>query len=245
MTILRIRLVLFAAVALLSTSALHAAEAPPIEAFVAPGLKDITSTVNVKLANTNALLKVSKDFANSYRLKTMRITYKDPGMMRMEGKAGPLTVVYILNGDKKGWQIGAIRGVKDVSKKPAQKQGLMDFGLLTMDQLADYNSRFLRTETLDGVRTYVYELRYKEPTENVRRVVWIDPAKKIILRRQVFGRDDRLKMEHRFSEPKLVGGSIWVPTVIKVYNAEGELGAISNQVAVRVNTGVADDQFRI
>lgn len=244
MTRLIARLVLLTAAALVGADVLYA-DAPPIEAFVAPGLRDITSTVNVKLANTKALVKVSKDFANSYKLKTMRITYKDPGMMRMEGKAGPLTIVYILNGDRKGWQIGAVKGVKDVSKKPAQKQGLMDFGLLTKDQLDDYNSRFLRTEVLDGVRTYVYELRYKEPTEDVRRVVWVDPVKKIIVRRQVFGRDDRLKMEHRFSQPKLVGGSIWVPTVIKVYNAEGELGAISNQVAVRVNTGVSEDQFRI
>ncbi|MGQ9525742.1 MAG: outer membrane lipoprotein-sorting protein [Armatimonadota bacterium] len=241
---MRYRLLLLIATALLSARALHA-DAPPIEAFVAPGLKDITSTVNVKLANTTALTKVSKDFANSYRMKTMRITYKDPGMMRMEGKAGPLTIVYILNGDKKGWQIGAIKGSKDVSKQPAQKQGLMDFGLLTKDQLADYDSQFLRTEVIDGIKTYVYELRYKVPTENLRRVVWIDPVKKYIVRRQVFGREGQLKMEHRFSQPKLVGGVIWVPTVIKVYNAQGELGAVSDQVVVRVNAGIPDDQFRI
>ena len=232
-------------VCFLVVPAFGGAEPPPIEAFVAPGLQDLQFTVQVKFADTKALTKVGKDFANSYRVKTMRVVYKDPGMMRTELKAGPLTMVYVINGNQKSWAVGAIKGSKDVSKKPTQKQGLMDFGLLTKAQLADYNSRFVRTERVGSVVAYVYELRFKEPTENVRRLVWVDPEKKIMLKRQVFGRDDRLKVEYRYEAPKRIADDIWVPTVIRVYNAEGQLGAVSNMVATRVNTGVSIDEFRV
>lgn len=243
---MRLNLVrLLALVGLLAVPVVGTAEPPPIEAFVVPGLQDLQFTVQVKFADTKALTKVGKDFANSYRVKNMRVVYKDPGMMRTELKAGPLTMVYIINGNQKSWAVGAIKGSKDVSKKPTQKQGLMDFGLLTKAQLADYNSRFVRTERVGSVVAYVYELRFKEPTENVRRLVWVDPEKKILLKRRVFGRDDRLKVEYRYEAPKLVAGSIWVPTVIKVYNAEGQLGAVSDMMVVKVNAGVSSEEFRV
>jgi len=221
------------------------AQAPPIESLVPPGLKDLTSTVVVAKANIDALTKVSPDFANSYRLKTMHLTYKEPGMMRMEGKAGPLSIVYILNGDRKGWKVGMIKGSKDVKKSPAQKQGLMDFGLLTKAQLADFNSTYLRTEKVRGITTYVYELQFKEPTENLKRILWVDPAKHVIVRRENLDRAGKLKMVYEFESPKRIGDDVWVPTVIKVYNAAGELGAVSNLVATRLNSGIPSDMFKV
>jgi len=52
-------------------------------------------------------------------------------------------------------------------------------------------------------------------------------------------------MDMRFEGLAPVGGGVWAPTTIKVYNGEGKLGAVSRQTAIRVNRGVSMSEFEL
>jgi hypothetical protein len=67
----------------------------------------------------------------------------------------------------------------------------------------------------------------------------------VIVRRENLDRAGKLKMVYEFESPKRIGDDVWVPTVIKVYNAAGELGAVSNLVATRLNSGIPSDMFKV
>jgi hypothetical protein len=215
--------------------------APDLKDLSAP-IRDYSATVKATKVNTPELVKISKSYANSFRIKTTRVYYKTPNHVKVAGSIGPLSVTLVINDNTKKVKMGPIRHTVDLSDKPGQKSGLMDFGVITDDQLEDYTWKFVRR---DGP-LYVYELRFKNLKEDPsRRLVWVDPVHKVMTRRMTYKQyhDNDLKMDLRFEGVKAVAPGVYVPTIVKVYNAEGKLGAVSQISAVRVNRGISLKEF--
>lgn len=218
--------------------------ASPIEQHL-PKISDYQAYIVVVKANHAVLSTVNKDFSQSYKLKDATVSYKEPAMIRVEGKRGLIRFANVCNGDKKRWQLGPLSGTRDLKQDPSQKQTLQDFGLVTAAQLNDHVVKFVREEKSPQGKLLVYEMRYKTPTDRTRKLIWIDPVKKIMVKRQLFSQvDGKLKLQYVYSNPKLVNG-VWVPHRITVYNRELKLGAISDLKNVRVNQGLPDDGFEI
>jgi outer membrane lipoprotein-sorting protein len=224
----------------------QAMAAPDLRSLVSP-IKDFSSTVTATQVNTDELVKISDDYARAYKIKTNHVYYKSPGHIKVDSSIGPLKIVYVINGNKKSVKYGFIKKDIDVTDKPGQKQSLLDFGILTADQLADYTWKFVREETVKGAPLDVFELRFKNIKEDPsRRLIWVDPVHKVVVRRQTYHqfRDNVLKHDMRFEGLKRVG-KVWVPTIIKVYNADGKLGATSKQSNIKINKGLSLSLFKV
>jgi outer membrane lipoprotein-sorting protein len=208
-------------------------------------VRDLQASVSVVSSNQDVLNSVNKDFAQSYKLKNAQLMYKEPGMLRVQGKRGFVSFVNICNGDTKYWGVGPLHGSRNVKDSPSQKQTLQDFGLLTAAQLADHNWRFVREEKTSGGTLLVFELHYKNPNDKTRKLIWVDPAKKVMVKRQLFAQwDGSLKLQYTYEDPQNVGG-VWVPQRIRVFNKKLVLGAVSRVSGVKVNTGLSAEPFRV
>jgi outer membrane lipoprotein-sorting protein len=230
---------------LLAFAATSAMAAPDLKELASP-IHDFSATVNATQVNIDELVKISKDYANTYRIQTTRVFYKSPNHVRVTGSVGPLGVDMVINGNTKKVKFGPIHHTDDLTDKPGQKSGLMDFGVITADQLEDYTWKFIRQEGADKAPLLVYELRFKNIKEDPsRRLIWVDPIHKVMVRRQTYQQfhDNSLKMTLKFDGLKEVSAGVWVPTIVKVYNSEGKLGAISKETGIKVNNNMPIQTF--
>lgn len=215
--------------------------------YVQPALRDFTATAVIVQKNDAELRKIDKNFAQGYRFRESLIQYKEPMKLRVDTKAGLLSVRYVINGKRKATQVPGlhINRVKDITGRPGEEQGMLDSGILTPGFLADNVAwRDVGRQTLDGKSVPVFEFWYTDEPHSRHHFVWIDPEKRIILRHDVHNRSGGLKVRYMLKQPTLVAG-VWVPTRVEVYNAEGRLAAVTRYTNVKVNTGLSESLFRI
>ena len=72
----------------------------------------------------------------------------------------------------------------------------------------------------------------------------MDPARKVLVRRELYNDDGSLKARFTYLNPKQATPGIWLPSRITVHNAQGELGGITNYGSFRVNTGLPESLFQ-
>jgi hypothetical protein len=215
--------------------------------YAQPALRDFAATATLVQKNDAELRKIDNSFVQAYRFKESLIQYKEPMKLRIDSKAGLLSVRYVINGKRKATQVPGLRinKVKDITGRPGEEQGMLDSGIITPGFLADgVASRFLGQQTLDGRKVPAFEFWYTDEPNSRHHFVWMDPAKRFILRHDVHHRSGGLKMRFIFQQPTRVAG-IWVPTRVGVYNAENRLGAITRYGSIKVNTGLSESLFRI
>lgn len=234
---------LLALLALLAIAAPRAFAAPGIGSVVNTKVKDYRATATLSDADLDALRKIGKDYADSYRFKTMQAYLKEPGKIRFEMKALMLTFTYVINGNTKYTSVPTlhIQNTKDITTAPQTRQTSLELGFITKSSLADFNSKFVR---MDGKRQ-VFELRFKRKDQAGKKIVlWVDPEKKILTRRDLYNSDGKLKARFDYSSPRQVATGIWMPTRITVHNAAGQFGGATTYAGIRVNTGIPDKLFQ-
>ena len=71
--------------------------APAYETLTTEKIKDLSVTLRVDGDKTDydALKKIGRAFATSYRIPRYQVAYKFPNKLRVEGKIGPLSAVVI------------------------------------------------------------------------------------------------------------------------------------------------------
>jgi outer membrane lipoprotein-sorting protein len=167
--------------------------------------------------------------------------------LRVDSKAGLFSVRYVINGKRKSTQVPGlhINKVKDITGKPGMEQSMLDSGIITPGFLADsVESRFVGYQKLDGRKVPEFEFWYTDEPNSRHHFVWMDPAKRYVLRHDVFNRSGGLKMRFVFKQPTKAAG-VWVPTRVEVYNAELRQAAVTQYTNIRVNTGLSESLFRI
>jgi hypothetical protein len=230
---------------LIITGAARAEEA--LHDFAQTDLRDFTASGVLVQKNDAALNKIGRNFAQGYRVRESLIWYKEPLKLRVDAKAGFLSVRYVINGTRKATQVPAlhINKVKSIAGHPGEAQGMLDSGILTPAFLANsVASRFVGRQDLDGRPVPVFEFWYTADKLSRHHLLWIDPEKRIILRHDVDDRHGHPWVRYLWNQPIQVAG-IWVPTRLEVYSEDGHLAAVTRYTGVKVNTGLSERLFRL
>lgn len=215
--------------------------------FAQPALHDFTAHAVIVQKNDEALNKIGRGFAEGYRLRESLIRYKEPQKLRVDAKAGFISVRYVVNGSRKATQVPMlhISKVKNIAGRPGESQGMLDSGILTAAFLANsVGSRFVGRRKWEGREVPVFEFWYTADKLSRHHLLYIDPEKKIILRHDVDDRYGHPWVSYELKQPIQVAG-IWVPTRLEVYTADNHLAAVTHYTSVKVNTGLNDSLFHL
>ena len=215
--------------------------------FTQPDLRDFTASAVIVQKNDAVLHKIGRSFAQGYRVRESLIRFKEPLKLRVDAKAGFLSVRYVINGNRKATAVPGlhINKVKDITGRPGEAQGMLDSGILTPSFLANaVASRFVGRQELEGQTVPVFEFWYTADKLSRHHLLWIDPEKRIILRHDVDDRFGHPWVRYVLKQPIQVVG-IWVPTRLEVYSADGHLAAVTRYASVKVNTGLSESLFRL
>jgi outer membrane lipoprotein-sorting protein len=235
--------------ALVSTLALLTASAadPDASDIVQKTFRDATMEVRVVQANFAELRKISDDFDKQYRVKSLKLSLKEPLMLRIEGKVEDTTVLYIVNGFKRVSKIprSNINIREDLSDAPGKIQTPMDSGVISSAVLATlFDAKYVRTDRATG--NYVFDLTYKRPrfTDTSRHRVWVDPQKRYIERREVYNQYGRQLATYYYENAKEFAG-VWIPTRASVRNVDGKVAGVTEVASIKVNAGLNESLFSV
>lgn len=212
--------------------------------IVQRNLKDLSFTARVEYGNQAELAKINKDFGDSYRVPYSIITTKEPFKVRVEGKVGDTTALYILNGTKRVYSIPRLklRQKEDVSKGPGKRQTYLDFGLITPSLLEDlFDATFVRVDRATG--DLVFDLTYKKYDKSRHRV-WVDPKKKIVTKREWYNQKGKQLATFYYEKPVEIDG-IWMSTLATVRNVDNKKAGVLAYENIKVNQGVSDSLFNV
>jgi outer membrane lipoprotein-sorting protein len=219
---------------------------PSIQDFVQAKLKDTTFTTQAVTANQRELAKINKDFANSYRFKTVLVRIKEPFRMRLESTVDDTEIYFVINGPIRTIRIprAGFSQKLDLAKKPGQRQTVLEFGLIT-PALFDgtlFYADFVREDRATGLP--VFDVFYaKNLDDTTRQRIWVDPQKKIVTRREWYSQiDNRLMAVFTYEDPQQVDG-VWFPTRAVVRNADNKVAGVTRYTNIKVNTGLPDSLF--
>ncbi|MEP6757310.1 MAG: outer membrane lipoprotein-sorting protein [Chthonomonadales bacterium] len=217
-----------------------------IKSFVCEKLDDFTANATMIKADQRELGKISKDFGLAFRIHDVKMSYKEPNMVRMEGSAEGSKVGYILTGTK---QIVMINGRKLTERNfdgsPGKRKSLMDVGLVSDFYLTYTNAKFLRNGTVDETPVAVFDMTYKDRDEDTsHHIIYIDPKTKVVLKRESYSQNGKLQAIFFFKKVVQVKPGIWMPTEVEVQNTDRIVAGITAYKDIKVNVGVADSVFK-
>jgi len=222
-------------------------QTPKIDDLLQTSLKSLSFTATVGNAKQIELQKINKDFAQSYRFKTMDVYMKEPFMIRMETKVDDSEILMIINGPVRKLSIPKARISTRLNLKdePGKRQTAFDFGLTTPSLFDGYfKADFIRTERATG--QHIFDVTYGPGlADKSRHRIWIDPAKKMVTKRQWYANwGGHLMATFDYSDPVQQGG-VWLATTISVTNAEGKLAGTTTYKNMKVNPTLADSLFDV
>ncbi len=208
------------------------------------GFKDLTVVGTAVYKNKKAIHKVDPAYAGFYEFDSAKLAVKPPDKIRMDAKLGMVRIEYIINNGTKilrAPKLG-VNQVRDYSNDPAKLQNALDIGLITPGLW-----RHRRVEVIDDPQAQAngeIKLRLHWPKGDMIYLAWID-AEDLWLRR-FEKRDARNKVCVRivYSEPKRIGGVIWMPLKAEMYAGDGTKVGVSEFTDIKVNTGIPDSLFK-
>jgi outer membrane lipoprotein-sorting protein len=217
-----------------------------LASYVQPTLTDVRATIVVEKTNTAALNEISKNEEKGYRIKRTQFSLKEPNKARVEGKYGLISILYVINGDRKLRSALGVRKVKNIAQKPGERFTTLEIGALSATVEERLESRLLRWETRNGKKMPVFEVRFKgEPGGARPEQIVIDPTTRVIVERSVMFRTrPKVKARYLYLNPIKYAGDVWLPTRVELYSPSGKLAAVSRYDGVTVNAGLPDTLFQ-
>jgi len=104
---------------------------------------------------------------------------------------------------------------------------------------------FVKPETLDGHAADVFDMRYTGSNSLQHYRVWLDCTTHTTLKREWYGGDNLLRATFLYDETKEVIPGVWLPTRVKIKNADGVVAAVLTLEDIKVNQGLVDGLFEI
>lgn len=239
-------LVVMTALSSLLACAAALPEAPRLEQMAMAPLADLQARVAVLKAEPDELKKINRDFQLIYRLKDVVMRYKEPNKFRMDGRIGQEAALFIVNGPTRLYSVPKLRlSRKDnLGTALSKRYSLLEIGLVGRRELALTQSRFLRSETLDGASAHVFEIRYRGD-DSARYVVWIDARTHVLLKREWYNGEGQLRASFVYQNAQEVQPGLWIPTRMEIRNSDGMVAAITAYSDLQVNRGLDDSLFDI
>ena len=219
-----------------------------IQSYICSKLDDFSATMSVVSVNERALSKISKDAVMLYRFKDMNMRYKEPNKVRMEGSQNGTRAIVIMNGSVQTFSLPKSRLVKrsDFGSSPGKRKSLMDVGIVSEYYLTYTNAKYLREGTVEGVHCAVFEMSYKDRSEDTsHHIVYIDPQTRVVLKREAYSQEGKFQAIYLYKDIKEVANGIWFPTRVEVQNTDRVIAAVSAYKEIKVNVGIPDNIFKL
>ena len=233
-------------VGILFTAAAQGGDTPPIVKKIQDyygQIKDVKLTAETGKTDFDELKKINEDFAMSWRVSRVKVEYKGPDMLRVEGKVGPITVTTITNGDIK-YTKAPLKGEsrEDIKDFPNKKQSGLDFGILPGVVWTDHHVKQLPDTKIGAIPVYVLELTPKaDPKWGVRKL-YIAIADLKLLRYEKYNEHGGLKLQNNYSNYKKFA-NVWIPQRVEVRNQFLKFGGEMLMSDIKVNTSIPDSRF--
>lgn len=221
-----------------------------IEAYVCAKLDDFQATMQVVSVDARELSKISKDAASINqvleRLGNVKMRYKEPNMVRIEGTKEGTKATYIINGTVQYAGLNGVKTKRNFGNEPGKRKSLMDVGLISEYYLTYTNAKFLREGTVEGKPVAIFEMRYKPQfNDTSHHVVYIDPKTKVVLKRDSYTQEGKLQAVYLYKNVQQVAPGIWFPTRIEAKNTDNVVAGVTGYRDIKVNVGIADSVFQL
>jgi outer membrane lipoprotein-sorting protein len=240
---------------LLASNMPAAAQAQPssnIRDYVAGKLDDFTASIHLIRYDANAGRRINKDFGTIYEFMKkatgdMKLTYKEPDMLRVDGRFGPRSAVYIVNNTDQWVRYPAL-GINthmELGQSPGKRKTLLDVGLISEDYLSYTEAQYINNRPVDGVMCAVFRISYKDKSlDTSHRLVWIDPKTKVTVKREEYSQVGKLLSIWYYHNPHEVAPGIYMPESIEVDDSQGKMAGETGYRNIQVNQGVSDSLFK-
>jgi len=207
-------------------------------------LRDLQMEARAEGVRLGELRKINKDFANAYRFRRMTVYYKEPLKLRLESEVQGQRITYILDGGRKLVIAPRQRVFEDVTNAPGKRQTSLDFGFITPALARLLEAKWLRDERENGVLLKVFELTWGYTQDTARHIVWIDPERRYMVRREWYS-FGVYRARFEYKDPVQAASGIWIPSKVEVYNVDQRFGGRTVNSNIRVNQGLDDELFRV
>ena len=190
-----------------------------------------------------------KDLDRLYAQHDVIMDYKESNQLRMSATApkdGAETL--LVNDDHRSFATGSAKKVahEDLSSSPTKRTFLFEFcGVLTRDIFDTMRARYVKQESLDGTQTLIYDLTYWGMDDGPYHRIWIDPARRVILKRASFGADSKLKRITWYKQPTEIAANLWIPSLVDVQDANHKTMTTIKISKPLANHGILDSVFTI
>lgn len=221
------------------------AQSPTISQYVQRNLDDATFKARVVKSDQRELLKINRDFGQSYRFETTTIKFKEPLKLRLEASVDDTNLLYIMDGPIQMIKIPRLKINQrlDLSKSPGRRQTTLDFGILTPALFENlFVAKFVRNDRATG--DVVFDLTYQPSLDDSsRHRIWVDSEKKIVTKREWYNQYGRQLATFVYESPQQESG-VWVPTKLTVRNTDNKVAGVTAYTDIKINTGIPDAQFK-
>lgn len=218
---------------------------PTISDYFQNGFKDASFVIKVISAKHGELGKINKDFGEMYKFDSVEVKIKEPFMLRLTGTVNDTSVLFVQNGATRYWSVPKLRLKKreNLDEEPGKRQTPLDFGFLTPTMFQSlFVSQYVRADR--ATNDAVFDVRYHPRFEYGSWFrIWIDPAKKVITKREWYRRQRHLATFY-YLDAKEEGG-VWLPTRMRVKNVDDKIAGETVYEAMKINRGLDDDLFKV
>ncbi len=212
-------------------------------------LHDLQAGLHVTTPDGKAPDLGDKDLNHLAALHDVTLQYRDPNQFRLtasDPKDGKVTL--LVNDDQRSFAVGQGRKVshQDLSGSPAKRTFLFEFcGLLTTDIFDTMRARFVKQEPVDDVPALVYDLTYWSLEDGPYHRIWIDPVRRLIVKRESFGADSKLKRITLYKQPTEAAPDVWIPGLVELQDSSHKAIAAVKITKPQVDHGILDSVFTV
>lgn len=190
-----------------------------------------------------------RDLNRLYALHDVTMQYRVGNQIRLSATAPREGVETLLvNDDQRSFAAGGGKKVshQDLSSDPIRRNFLFEFcGLLTKDIFDTMRARFVKQEPVDGVPTLVYDLTYWGLDDGPYHRIWIDPDHRLIVKRESFGADSKLKRITLYKQPTETASHLWLPGRVELQDGSHKAIATIKITKPQIDRGILDSVFTI
>jgi outer membrane lipoprotein-sorting protein len=230
-----------------STAEAEAGRSLPRFSTLLSAISDFQAALHVTTPDGKAPELGDRELSRIYALHDVTLQYKAPDQLRLTAnspKDGPETL--LIKEDQRSLTVGEGRKVAqhDFGGSPSKRSFLFEFcGILTPGIFDTMRARFVKQETLNGVPTQVYDLTYWGMDGGPYHRVWIDPARRLIVKREYFDADSKLKSIVLYKQPMEIHTTLWIPEAVEIQDGVHKPLATIRISRPQANQGIADSVF--
>ena len=220
----------------------------PLTDFVTT-CKEMQATIYVSKLDSKEMEKIGKDFGTTYRLRNLRLFFRNPDKVRLEASSRIFgDALIIMEGTRRFYAVSKLnlRRVENLKKEPAKRQSLLEYGGQISPQTLDFmEGSFLKEDKVGTTTALCYSLKYTGQVGNSYYHIWIDPQTRITLKRVWFDPQNKIKATFLYSDVKEISPDFWMPGKCEIQNGEGVTAAILDFKEVKTGMPLDDSLFEI